>query len=278
MPEQQPFSFSRTFGTFNQGDVSTHRIFNIGSFILSVYGSLTLIFHHHSHKDGFQNNETPFSANILFVLGFWGLFYLLQLGYLAQFLNNVGNSLPVSWHYTLFNLFHFVWTIFYKHEYYLLSEIILIINFFNILVSYFNHQTYKYRVSQNINWLLIHLPTGVFPLTWLLYGIFWNGAILFHIHHLFGRIVSNVLIWDFLVVPGLFLILFNDWAFGLTNAYLTLGIGLSQLFTKLFALQWIFAFIISGLLFVFSLIVAIRGEPHASLEQAINGDQAPLLA
>ena len=42
------------------------------------------------------------------------------------------------------------------------------------------------------------------PLSWVMFALFWNGAVMFHIHKLFGRILANVFIWDFLLVPGVF--------------------------------------------------------------------------
>ncbi|KAK6463741.1 hypothetical protein DFJ63DRAFT_313049 [Scheffersomyces coipomensis] len=280
-PQSQPFPHLSTPVTTVNSD--THRVFNIGSYLLSIYGSFTLLFHHHSHNGGdFQNDETPFSSNIIIVLTYWGLLYILQLGYLYQFETNLVNSLALNSHFVIFNIAHFIWTLFYKKSWYFLSEVVILINLLNLLIVYFNHQTYKFKITDGAwNWFFIHLPVSVFPLTWLLYAVFWNGAILFGIHEFIGRLISNILIWDFLIVPILFLILFNDWAIGLTSAYLTFGIGLGQLFTKLFALQWIFAFVISGILFILSILIAVTGglpPQQAPPSQILQGDQAPLLS
>ncbi|KAK6197560.1 uncharacterized protein RJT21DRAFT_123388 [Scheffersomyces amazonensis] len=267
MPETHPFpslTSSETITGPNQEHISNHRFFNIGTFFLSVYGSLRLLFSHHgphNNSEEFLNNETPFSSSIIIVLSYWSLFYLLQLGYLYQFPSNLRASLEVDWHLSLFNFGHFLWTVFYIKSWYFLAEVVLLLNLLNSLIVYFNHQTYKYRPfgGDFFNWLFVHLPATVFPLGWLLYAIFWNGAILFGIHEFVGRVISNILIWDFLIVPLLFLLLFGDWAVALTQSYFMLGVGIGQLFTKLFALQWIFAFVISGVLFVFSILVAITG-------------------
>lgn len=77
----------------------------------------------------------------------------------------------------------------------------------------------------------------------------------------------------FLFVPGFFLVVFNDWGVGLSSSALVFSLGMGQLFTKLFALQWIFAFVISGLLLVLSVIVALTG----SLSKNASSEGAPLL-
>ena len=55
------------------------------------------------------------------------------------------------------------------------------------------------------------------------------------------------------------LLLFNDWAIGFTNAYLMFALAFGQLSTKVFALQWIFAFVIAGILTVWSFIALVVG-------------------
>jgi Fungal protein of unknown function (DUF1774). len=108
-----------------------------------------------------------------------------------------------------------------------------------------------------------------------MFAIFWNGAVLFHVHKFVGRIIANVLIWDFLLVPGMFLFAYNDWGVGLSSSMLVFGLAFGQLFTKLFALQWIFAFIIAGILLVLSLVAAITGS--LSPERSITDESAPLI-
>lgn len=105
-------------------------------------------------------------------------------------------------------------------------------------------------------------------------AIFWNGAVLLHVHHLVGRIFANILIWALFFVPASYVVVCNDWGVGYTTSFLTFGLGLGQLFTKAFALQWIFAFIISGLLFVLTSVVAAG---WAFRKKEILGETAPLL-
>lgn len=105
-------------------------------------------------------------------------------------------------------------------------------------------------------------------------AIFWNGAVLFHVHKLLGRIVANVLVWLLFFIPAAFVVVFNDWGIGITSSVLTFGLGLGQLFTKAFALQWIFGFIISGLLFVLTVVVA---SGWAVRRGVASSESAPLL-
>lgn len=71
---------------------------------------------------------------------------------------------------------------------------------------------------------------------------------------------------------------------GFALSIITAAIGVGQFFTKVFALQWIFAFTIMGTLFLATLIVAVPGifgkeisfrreTPLASEDQ----ERAPLL-
>lgn len=46
---------------------------------------------------------------------------------------------------------------------------------------------------------------------------------------------------------------------GLNLSILTAALGVGQFFTRAIAFQWIFAFIIMGILFIFTLLIAIPG-------------------
>ncbi|ODV77935.1 DUF1774-domain-containing protein [Suhomyces tanzawaensis NRRL Y-17324] len=269
-------------GTVN--DITSHKVTAIVSLALSAYGNIRYLvgrspFDHHSP---FNVSNTPFSANIIVTLTYWGLLYLLQIAFVAQiFIPNLESSLRsdatkhVGKHFTVFNILSFVWSILFAKKHFFWSELILIVNLFNILALYFNHKTYSIKPWSNL--VLIHASTVAFPLSWLLYAVFWNGAVLFHVHKFVGRVVSNVLIWDFLIVPGFFLVVYNDWATGFSSSILTFGLGLGQLLVKVFALQWIFAFVISAILLVLSLVAAFNGNLGRRNIELTDSEQAPLL-
>jgi hypothetical protein len=265
-------------------DLNSHKVFTIVSFVLSVYGTLRyLVGRSPADKhNGFHVNDTPFTANILVTFIYWVVLFLMQLLFVSQVFvpaaNNDGDarldySRKVGWHFTLFNVGHFVWSMLFARKHFVWSEIVLILNFFNILSLYATHKTYSIKPLKV--WALIHLPTAALPFSWLLLAIFWNGAVMFHVHKFVGRVVSNVLIWDFLLAPGLLLFAYNDWGVGFSSAVLMFALGLGQFFTKVFALQWIFAFVIAGVLFVLSVIAAITGSLGTS--RAIVDEEAPLL-
>lgn len=266
-------------------ELLSHKISTIVSWLLAAYASIRYfagINPFDSHNP-YHVRDTPFSGNIIVTLVYWAILFVLQILFVTQiFVPTVDNASGltnrleatklVAWHFSAFNLGVFIWTLLFVNHHYFWSEVVLIVNFVNILLLYFEHKTYS--IQPFANWALIHLPTAALPLSWLFYAIFWNAAVLFHVHKLVGRILSNVLIWLFLFVPGFFLVAFNDYGVGLSSSVLTFGLGLGQLFTKAFALQWIFAFIISGLLLVISGFGAITGSFH---KKNITAESAPLI-
>lgn len=250
-------------------ELRTYKAVTIITLFLSIYGSLKYT--------GVPEGDlayTPFSGSKFLLFIYWGVLYLWQIIYTAQIFFPDEYRLSVislvGWHFPIFNVLVYIWSELFTSGHYILSEIILVINFFNLLSLYFVHKTFTVRPL--LNWFLIHVPLTAMPLSWVMYAIFWNGAVMLHIHKLFGRILANVFIWDFLLVPGVFLLLFNDWAIGFSNAYLMFALAFGQLATKVFALQWIFAFIIAGILTVWSFVSFAVG----GLREEI-GENAPLL-
>lgn len=152
------------------------------------------------------------------------------------------------------------------------------------------------------------------PLAWNFTALYWVGAVAVGAHNLPARIVANVFIWGFLVYGLFFLVAFKDYTMGFAMAVLSfckccavwdslldplytprffhvglmltvrIATGVSQFLTKIFALQWIFAFAIGALLFVVSVLVAFpalvgRDELFARGEVVEEDrERAPLLA
>lgn len=266
----------------------THRTITIVSFVISVFFTIRYAggrFGHHAPR--FHVHDTPFTANGFVVMIYWIYMAINQLLFLLQYYSSdaviVQDVSEITWHFTLFNMLHALWIYTFSRKHlYVISELILIINLFNLLFLYVDHKTYAIKPLSK--WLSIHPPTAALPLSWLMYAIFWNGAVAFHSYDgILARILANVFIWEFLLVPGLFLILFNDWAIGFSSSVLVFGIGIAQLFTKLIAVQWIFAFVISGLLFLLSVLIAVPTITPSQLKQAreeargASAERAPLL-
>ncbi|CDR37610.1 CYFA0S01e13256g1_1 [Cyberlindnera fabianii] len=274
--------------------------------VLSLYGNIRYMAGRAGHDIGdpekdpyFRVGFTPFTANILVVLIFWGFLHLLQISFVTQYFfaeetsqhtetssNPVNAALggvtssahakvaeKVGVHFNLFNFLHFLWLLLFVSGHYILAELVIIVNLFNIVGLYTSHKTYKDgSIASN---LLIHIPVAAFPFSWLMYALFWNGAVVFNSQSLVARIIANIFIWDFLFVPIFFLAIYRDWAFGFGSAVLLLGLGLGQLFTKVFALQWIFAFVISGVLFLSS--VAVLSVSIRNTGTSTDSENAPLI-
>jgi hypothetical protein len=88
----------------------------------------------------------------------------------------------------------------------------------------------------------------------------------------------------FLIVQPTVTHLTQDYTMGFALSILTASLGVGQFFTKVIAFQWIFAFVIMGVLFIATLGIAIPGifgkEFSFRREQnVVSADQerAPLL-
>lgn len=268
-------------------------IFTLVSLALSMFGSIRYLIVGHKHineNDPFDVGLTPFTSNIFIIFIFWAILYIHQVLFVLQYLIpgpgeqrsgesrssrlNVANV--VGYHFTVFNFLTFFWSYLFSRGHYILSELVVVVNFLNVLMLYFVHKTYA--VKDFPSFIVIHLPTAALPMTWLFYLLFWNGAVVFRASSGFvARVLANIFIWNFLLVPMFFLVVFADWGTGLAGSFLTLGIGFGQLFTKVFSLQWIFAFIISGLLFFFSLVTVAGLGTKASVVTDNTAERAPLL-
>ena len=131
---------------------------------------------------------------------------------------------------------------------------------------YFRHSTYP---------RLIHIPIVSAPLAWTYIAILWDGAAAVNARNLAARIVANIFIWGILAIGAFYVLVFKDYTMGFELAILSLGksaytelaspdshfaaLAVGQFSTRLFALQWIFAFVIMGVLLVLTVLVAIPG-------------------
>ncbi|CAH6721252.1 hypothetical protein CLIB1444_05S06964 [[Candida] jaroonii] len=253
-----------------------YKITTIGSLILSIYFSFQFILDY--SKLSSEISTTPFSNFFIFIFIYWIFYYLVQIVYIQTCLSDDVDSsgtsiLSITNSVISFNLTNVVWVILFKNRWYLLSEILVIIQLFVILNNYLINKVYSFKPLKN--YLIINLTVGSLPLSWIFMTLFWNGSLMIHSKGLAARILANCFIWDFLIIGWVFLFWFNDYTIGLSLSYLVLGLALNQLFTKLFALQWIFAFVISGILFASS-IVTMTLKPE--LKESIVVEEEPLLA
>ncbi|KAH8593507.1 hypothetical protein B0O99DRAFT_627372 [Bisporella sp. PMI_857] len=238
--------------------------------------------HKHWHHTIWGVNSariTPFSLNALIASLYWLALFILQIGYIwALFSSNsdqVNAAAGVGSHFIFNNLLQFGFVMLFVRGHYWWAEVVTVINFFNLSILYFRHNTHP---------RLIHIPAVAGPLAWTFIQLYWNGAIAVGSDKLWARILANIAIWGILVYGGFFLVVYKDYTIGFALSILTAAIGVGQFFTKAFALQWIFAFTIMGLLFIFTLLIAVPGFFGKEISfrregQVVSADQerAPLL-
>lgn len=260
----------------NTQDIYNYKIIGIGTLLVSIYFNLQLLLDW--SKLTHEISVTPFSNFLIFIFIYWIFYYLLQTYYLKVNLNvSVDNSdtdiLNISKYLFIFNLTNVIWIILFKSGWYLLAEILVIIELFIMLNNYLINKIYSFKPLKS--YLVINLTIGSLPLSWIFIKLFWNGSLMIHSTSLAARILANIFIWDYLIIGWGFLFWFNDYTLGLSLSFLVLGLALNQLFLKFFALQWIFGFIISGVLFVSS-ILTILFKPE--LKDTIVVEEQPLLS
>jgi hypothetical protein len=237
------------------------KVLTILSWLLVVV--MLFIYHSHhpteaasSHSIWWQNehHHSPFGLNKLITDIYWLALLILQGVYIwhlysgnESWRTHAGN---VGSHFILNNLFWFGFIMCFVRGHFWPAEIILIANFINLTWLYFRNSTTP---------RLIHIPVVSGPLAFNFVALFWNGAIMVGAHHLAARIVANVFIWSILGYGFLYLVVFKDYTMGFELAILSLSLAIAQMATKIFALQWIFAFVIAGVLALLSLLVGVPG-------------------
>lgn len=203
-----------------------------------------------------QNNahHTPFTMNSIIVSIYWIVLYMMQIGYCWHLYS--GNSTYVTAaanvgsHFITHNLLVMGFIHLWVRSYFWWALFLLILNFFNLSAAYFRHPTTP---------RFIHIPVVSGPLAWNFTALYWVGAVAVHAHNLPARIVANIFIWGMLVYGMFFLVAYKDYTMGFALSILAAAIGVSQFLEKTIAFQWIFAFVIMGVLFVFSLAISVLG-------------------
>lgn len=276
-------AFSNPFSRDTNGarrNIAAYKALSLLSFLLQLIATAYLANHavhgvRHSHSIfGMSNlHVTPFTLSHIFVIIYWVVLWLIQAVYISKLFSSdevaCNAAAAVGAHFILFNVLHFIWSLFWCTGHPILSEIIVIINFFNLTGAYFRHPS----TTRAPNY--VHLAVSALPLTFEFFLLLWNGAVMFHCHHsLVCRILANVTIWGITTFAGFFLLGFNDFYVGFATTFLAAGLGVGQFFTKVIALQWPFAFAVMSISFVGSVVVAL-GIVGRDTQQA--GERAPLL-
>jgi hypothetical protein len=272
----------------NAQAVWTYKILSILTWLLAVITSIYYTYGvPHDGRHGRQStiwgqnslHPTPFSLNALIASLYWLALFLLQIAYLWHLFSknttHVQAAAGVGSHFIFNNLLQFAFVMLFVRGYFLIAEIILIINFLNLSFLYFRHATHP---------RLIHIPVVSGPLAWTFVALYWNGAIVFGAKHLAARLLANVAIWGILVYGWFFLVIYKDYTIGFELSILTASLGVHQFLIKTIAFQWIFAFTIMATLFVTTLLIAVPGifgkEISFRREQDVvpsDQERAPLL-
>jgi len=282
--DANPFALRETH---NSQAVWTYKVLTILTWLLTVITSIYYTYgmpeHGKKHRGTIwgQNTHypTPFSLNALIASLYWLALFLFQIAYLwhlfSKSTERVQAAAGVGSHFIFNNLLQFAFVMLFVRGHFLIAEIILIINFFNLSSLYFRHATHP---------RLIHIPAVSGPLAWTFYALYWNGAIVVNAHSLPARILANIAIWGILVYGWFFLVIYKDYTIGFELSILSASLGVHQFFIKAIALQWIFAFTIMATLFVTTLLIAVPGifgkEISFRREQDVvpaDQERAPLL-
>lgn len=272
--------------------VWTYKVLTIITWLLTVLTSVYYTFEvPHDDKKRWRNtiwghnatHPTPFALNALMTSLYWLVTFLLQIVYIWHLFSTnseyVAAAAHVGSHFIFNNLLQFGFVMLFVRGHFIWAEVVLIVNFFNLTSLYFRHNTYP---------RLIHIPVVTAPLAWTFVALYWDGAIAAHPHTghpgLAARILANVAIWGILVYGLFFLAIYKDYTMGFALSILTASLGVGQFLTKTIAFQWIFAFIIMGILFITSVLIPLPGlfgkEFSFRREQTVvpaDQERAPLL-
>jgi hypothetical protein len=172
-----------------------------------------------------HNYATPFAQSSIITSIYWYadptltcasnvdttriVLFILQLVYAGSLwsANSVYTTAAanIGAHYIASNLLLFGFVNLWVRSHFWLSELLLVINFFNLSFAYFRHSTTPRA---------IHIGTVAGPLAWNFVALYWAGAVAFHSTNLVGRIVANVFIWGILVYGMFFLAAYKDYTMG----------------------------------------------------------------
>jgi len=245
--------------------VWTYKVLTILTWLLTVLSSVYYTFEKPTDDRKHWRNTiwghnaaypTPFALNALIASLYWLALFLFQVAYVWHLFSNKAEDVQaaagVGSHFIFNNLLQFAFVMLFVRGHFAWAELILIVNFFNLSLLYFRHNTHP---------RLIHIGAVSGPLAWTFVALYWDGAIVFNHHHatLAARILANIAIWSILVYGLFFLVIYKDYTIGFALSILTASLGVGQFFTKAIAFQWIFAFVIMGVLFVATIGIALPG-------------------
>ena len=203
--------------------------------------------------------------------------YLGNLFAAAPQSERVRSATAVGSHFVVNNVLHTLFVLLFATGHFFWAEVVLVINFLNLTSLYFRHPLASHPRA------LVHTPAVAGPLAWTFVAIYWNGAIMVpHAHSLPMRVLANVFVWAILAYGLFFVTIYADYSMGFALSVLAAALGTGQFLRQVIALQWIFAFVVMGVLFVATLAIALPSwagrEPPSLLVISQDSERAPLLA
>ena len=250
------------------------------SYLLLLITAFYYTFNAPSTHDGrfwHHNPSTPFAQSSIFTSIYILLLFALQLFYqYSLYTAHAAAATSVASHFVASNLLLFGFVHLFVRSHYVLAELLLVINFFNLSFLYFRHSTTP---------RFMHVGVVSGPLAWNFAALYWCGALAVTHNGFVARIVANVFIWGWAGYGVFFLAAYKDYTMGYAMSVLAFSTGVGQFLTRphVLQLQWIFAFTIGGLLFVLGTAVGLPGllgkDPFPR-GQIVSEDRerAPLLA
>ncbi|OAA57030.1 histone deacetylase [Niveomyces insectorum RCEF 264] len=213
---------------------------------------------HHAHRIADQNRRHPtaFSLHMVVVYVYWIALFLGQAVYLVL----LGTTVPadadhgrivaataaaaVGSHFVANNLLHTLYVLLFAGGWFFLAELVLLVNFLNLTSASLRHA--PPRPASRLAALDSNSAAGATTTS-------GNGAHRTRLLVLPGRLVANIFVWA-LPAYGLFYLgVYGDYTIGAWLTLLAAALGAGQLTRQVIALQWIFAFVATGLLAVATL-------------------------
>jgi hypothetical protein len=280
LPLLAAMQLSNPFSRDGGRNLTAYKVMSLLTFLLQFVATIYLANHavhgvHNSHSIfGMSNlHVTPFTLSHVFVVIYWIVLWIFQAVYMSHLFSSdetaTNSATAVGAHFILFNVLHFVWALLWCTGHPILSEIVVIFNFFNVAGAYLRHPSTTRAPN------FVHLAVSALPLTFQFFLLLWNGAVMFHCHNnLLCRILANVTVWGITGFAGFFLLGFSDFYVGFATTFLAAGLGVGQFFTKVVALQWPFAFTVMSICFIGTCAVA---SGAIGRESSRTGESAPLL-
>jgi len=266
--------------------IVTYKALTVVTWLLSVVVSVHFSFNNkyfgHHHRTIWEHNHYYFSGftqSYIISSIYWLTLFIFQIGYITHLFSSnvvsVNAACSVGSHFIANNLLHAAWVLLFVDQRFILSEIVLLLNFVNLTALYFRHPSYP---------RFIHLPAVSGPLAWTFVAIYWNGAMMLvpHQNDWVARIFANIFVWSILGYGLFFIVVYKDYTMGFALSVLSASLGVAQFHRQVVAFQWIFSFTIMSVLFVMTAIVALpewtgRDVPWGRRVTTVDTERAPLL-